>query len=744
MPAILFKPASKPIASSAPTCDYDRLIFSYAAVTKFIKQIDELKSSCEKYKDFDIFPISIKFNKLLGKSLRIKQIFRYENKIQQIWSSYIFENDSITDSINIVYKCDLNGIDATKRMFTDITKKFSEEEFKKFNTMEDTDIKEELVKKGLPKNYFTCLYDILHVENIALHSFDVAKIFSSRFTPITKILNLFSDDEKFKNFLINKKIIDEAQFRKAKILDFTYNFTLDVIKKINETVPFIIASSVKDETITFKKNIPENHDASKIYINKSTGREPVIGVIDSGIKFSDNWSSYVAEQKKLLLPGMNSRYDHGTGVCSLIIGNDEINPNFKDNLGNFRVKLFEVLPDSDSGLSESLLIKLLNEEIIAKNQDIKVWNISIGFEVPDFNSITFLGKQLDDLQEKYDVQFVVSLGNYQYVSPADSLTAISVGSRYLNDQQKYVRCSYSHDVKVLKMYDKPNCQTINNDKSVPDNNINKIKIINEFMNAYYDEGTSFSAPLIARKLAHLIHVEKLSPQLSRSIINYLAYNDKENHFVDLNILNSKRDLFVMFEGEMLAKNSKAGIVYNYETDVKIDVSKLIIPSKNRTATSQIDCSVNYALSYNLAGRSTFGDEYSSTDIGMKLNYLQTNEQGKTKRRSLLSANDNAVTLNSTEKEWRKHHGKYNPSRVVVSDKKIVIPDITPSPTNFTFSLHRIELFDDDSKSIKYGAIFHLFSDNVEAFEDFVSDNEVNIQRVISIGIDTEDEIDIEA
>lgn len=82
-----------------------------------------------------------------------------------------------------------------------------------------------------------------------------------------------------------------------------------------------------------------------------------------------------------------------------------LNPDLEDGLGHFRVKHFAVASKNNRTFEIILNIS----DIVSQNQDIKVWNLSLGsdFEIDD-NYISVLGSILDSLQTKYDVIFVIA------------------------------------------------------------------------------------------------------------------------------------------------------------------------------------------------------------------------------------------------------------------------------------------------------------------------------------------------
>lgn len=98
------------------------------------------------------------------------------------------------------------------------------------------------------------------------------------------------------------------------------------------------------------------------------------------------------------------------------------------------------------------------ERIVAENQDIKVWNISLGsMEEVSRNSISPEAALLDKLQQKYDVLFVVAGTNQEngkptYLgSPADSINALVVNAVNRDNEP----ASYTRRGPVLSFHHKP-------------------------------------------------------------------------------------------------------------------------------------------------------------------------------------------------------------------------------------------------------------------------------------------------
>jgi hypothetical protein len=86
MSVVIFQSPNKKIKSSGtPATNYADIDFNYDKVKMIISLITKLEEKCNQYNEFQRnIPVSIRFNKLLPKSLRIKSMFKLGKKIKQI------------------------------------------------------------------------------------------------------------------------------------------------------------------------------------------------------------------------------------------------------------------------------------------------------------------------------------------------------------------------------------------------------------------------------------------------------------------------------------------------------------------------------------------------------------------------------------------------------------------------------------------------------------------------------------
>lgn len=171
---------------------------------------------------------------------------------------------------------------------------------------------------------------------------------------------------------------------------------------------------------------------------------PTVGVLDTGIanndylkdwKLSDAFTSYPDEYKDP---------SHGTFVSGIIEYGDELNDKSYTSLPG--VNLFDatVYPDVKK---QSIYVDDLVEHIreaIERNNNIKVWNLSLGTrDEASLDEFSDFGMALDNIQDENNVLIIKSAGNctnFQYQLPksrisksADSVRSVVVGS--LADKQ---------------------------------------------------------------------------------------------------------------------------------------------------------------------------------------------------------------------------------------------------------------------------------------------------------------------
>lgn len=189
--------------------------------------------------------------------------------------------------------------------------------------------------------------------------------------------------------------------------DTTLRLEKNEIDILQDKVPYLIAMSVKDlAEIVYE--IPEEEKNIEQLLIPEPKNEPIVGVIDTQFDKSVYFSEWVEYHKCISedIDLQTGDFFHGTAVSSIIVDGPSFNPNLQDNCGRFRVRHFGV---ATAGRFSSFAILKQIRDIVRRNRDIKVWNLSLGSAMEiDSNFISPEAAELDKIQYEYDVIFVIA------------------------------------------------------------------------------------------------------------------------------------------------------------------------------------------------------------------------------------------------------------------------------------------------------------------------------------------------
>lgn len=285
-----------------------------------------------------------------------------------------------------------------------------------------------------------------------------------------------------------------------------------------------------------------------------TGDFPVVVVVDSGIGDQvPGLESWVIGRDSQVAPEYRNA-DHGTFVAGLICWGGYLNPTIP-GLDNSPCGVFDlqVLPNDDPAKGETL--PLLESEFLVSLESAlqqhanryKVWNLSLGTDtVCSLDEFSKLAEELDNLQEKYRVSFVISAGNYdtpplldfprsgaqlqsgRITTPADSVLGITVGSVSHVDYKKngpkeHQPSAFSRHGAGPNYVIKPDLIHYGGSCSTDASHIAGIRSVNGVGSAE-NIGTSFAAPLVSRTLAQIYHQVTPTPSavLARALLTHHA------------------------------------------------------------------------------------------------------------------------------------------------------------------------------------------------------------------------------
>lgn len=290
---------------------------------------------------------------------------------------------------------------------------------------------------------------------------------------------------------------------------------------------------------------------------------PVVVVVDSGISnHIPALESWVVGRDTQVAPQYKNT-DHGTFVAALICWGSQLNPTLEGlDGGPCGVFDLQVIPNEDPGKGDTLA--LLETEFLVSLEaalqehanKYKVWNLSLGTDnVCSLDEFSPLAEELDNLQEKYQVSFVISAGNYEtpplldfprskeqqdagrITTPADSVLGITVGAVSHVDYKKngpkeHHPSAFSRHGAGPNYVIKPDLVHYGGSCSTDLEHVSGIRSVNGTGSAE-NLGTSFAAPLVSRTLAQIYHQITPTPSsvLARALLTHHARDPRTRHRV---------------------------------------------------------------------------------------------------------------------------------------------------------------------------------------------------------------------
>ena len=284
------------------------------------------------------------------------------------------------------------------------------------------------------------------------------------------------------------------------------------------------------------------------------GDVPVVVVVDSGVSDSiPAFKGWIVGRDSQVAPEYQNT-EHGTFVAGLVCFGRDLNPTI-GGLGSSPCAIFDlqVIPndDPDKGdtlpLLENELLVTLESALQEHANEYKVWNLSLGSDVVcSLDEFSSLAEELDNLQEKYQVSFVISAGNYvtpplldyprtpaqievgRITTPADSVLGITVGSvshvdyKRTGPKQNHPSAFSRHGAGPNYVI-KPDLVHFGGACSTDATDVTGVRSLGNG-GSVEDIGTSYSAPLVSRTLAQIYHqiTPTPSPVLARALLTHHA------------------------------------------------------------------------------------------------------------------------------------------------------------------------------------------------------------------------------
>lgn len=416
--------------------------------------------------------------------------FHSDGKLKHIITHYI-SYSLLQDTISKYDK----AVTIAKKIFID---KITDQDIEKLN-LKKIDYNE----KDMSQNVFAkIIIDSYYVEQFAIPAPDEEFKENSIVTIYKTTTNTVDLMKKIGINILPNNIIDGT----------TMLLMPDALSLLYQKAPYLISMLVTDlnslTKIDFKQLTSQYIDIPK------PGNEPTIGVIDTLFDTNVYFSEWV-DYTNMVDPNIatcDKDYFHGTAVTSIIVDGPSFNEKLDDGCGRFKVRHFGVA--TGGRFSSFSILKAINE-IITKNKDIKVWNLSLGSSLEiSSNFISPEAAILDKIQYENDIVFIIAGTNkpaktknsMKIGAPADSINSLVVNSVDFKKKP----ASYSREGPVLSFFIKPDVSYYGGDDE-------KIRVCTPAGEAFVS-GTSFAAPWIARKMSYLIDIIGFDRTTAKAIL----------------------------------------------------------------------------------------------------------------------------------------------------------------------------------------------------------------------------------
>ena len=485
-----------------------------------IKQLSSIQEFWQReHKLFTGLLVSVHYNKIAAKSNRISGLFKgihsndavvgakfNDDKSKHI-ITYFLEDKDLTNSIELLFQVRV----ILNEVYTGRMNK---------NILENA----EKVHSNIFKNYpismsvfKSVISDVSYIESFEVHQ---PKLIKSQ-----SIVTLY-DVKKDIKVLLDEIGIDPLHV--TMLDDQTIYLTDTQVQILFENAAYLVAMATVDVSQLPPDEFIDTYESYRVTIPEPTV-EPTIGVIDTLFDKRVYFSEWVEYHDMVSSEIEKSSYDynHGTAVSSIIVDGPSLNPWLDDGCGRFRVRHFGVAVGKS--FSSYTIIKNI-KKIIANNNDIKVWNISLGssYEIND-NFISVEAATLDRIQFEEDVIFVVAGTNKssedvtKIGAPADSINSVVVNAV----TKEGLSTPYTRKGPVLSFFAKPDVSYYGGSKG------DYIQVC-EPNGVHSVAGTSYASPWIARKLSYLIDILGLQKEVAKALLIDSARGWDEN--LDPNVL----------------------------------------------------------------------------------------------------------------------------------------------------------------------------------------------------------------
>lgn len=489
-------------------------------------------------------------------------------------------------------------------------------------------------------------------------------------------VKLFDFDDEFDNTQIMDyvfKKIDEYGFGDNYDM-ITYGSSIMYIKVEVETYDDVVklAGINGVKTVDFFQEYSQplsNYDCSQLeaLLDDDVSESDItIGIIDGGISDENDFLKPYIVARETHVNEAYQNHKHATFIASMIQYGNELNGIETNAHSRYKFVDIIAIPNSDKeyGLTDSIgemeLMEIIEDSMEKYSDTTKIWNLSLGIESLICNgSMSDLGKFLDYIQDKYQVQIFVSSGNLnelplrewppqedmgdrdRIISPADSVRAITVGSIALYDSDDSIvkrnePSPFSRRGPGANYIVKPDVVDFGGNLSKTYSIAGLgIKGMDPYGNVIEGNGTSYSTPRIAQKFAAVYDemVEKDILMAKAILIHSARMNSRG--LLDDNPNNIKYYGFGMpstnVNDILLCSEDEVTLIFKQSVKQKTHLEMIDFPfPESLIRNGKYYGEIGMTLVYNPLLDENYGQEYCRVNIDASFGVYKYDASGKPK------------------------------------------------------------------------------------------------------------------
>ncbi len=494
------------------------------------------------------------------------------------------------------------------------------------------------------------------------------------------------------------RLLENVRPSRVDALDYGRGVTVYRVKgiqsgKLEELSRFVGAQSLSDfptYRIVRTASLPVRAALGDEFPPPQAGVDyPTVGIVDSGIPPGDQALAPWIVAKHVYVPPGDRDHDHGSFVGGLLVHARRLNQD-DPRFPGVSSKIVDVMAVPKSGkISEDELVAIL-DEVLPKHPDVRIWNLSLATTLPCTDiGFSDLAIKLDDLQDRYNVTFVLAAGNYvvppfrgwppggtlgeadRICAPADSVRGATVAStahihrpnsRVQNEQPSPFSRRGPGPVFIPKpelSHYGGNCDHVGQYAQTG------VLSFDGKGNVAENIGTSFASPLVATLFANVDGI--LAPPVSRTLVKALVVHSAMLGSQPVKVDEMRYRGFGIpgdISRVLTCDPWSATLVFEPEliSGYEFEKREFPIPAAFRTANGEVRGEFIITLVYDPPLDPSFGAEYCRTNVDVSLGTYDIGDDGKPHHHRQIPPEPRDVNL-LYEKHLVEHGFKWSPVKV---------------------------------------------------------------------------------